>query len=57
MILKTSEEWAREDISGIVVLDPDGWDRSNYEYSYYKEKITHKEYKIRQMMSTCSIKW
>lgn len=29
--LLTSEEW--QSISGWVVMDPDGWDRSNFQYS------------------------
>ena len=50
---KTSEEWEKLDESGVVVLDPDGWDRSNYQFSYYEEKITHEEYERRKMFSTC----
>lgn len=50
--LKTSAEWSELDVSGIIVLDPDGWDRSNYQYSYYEEKITHDEYLNRRMFST-----
>ena len=51
MILKTSEEWYKEYTDG-KILDPDGWDRSNYRYSWYEEKITSKEFEQRAMMST-----
>jgi len=50
---KTSAEWEALDESGVIVLDPDGWDRKNYEYSYYEEEITHEEYERRKMFSTC----
>ena len=50
---KTSVEWEKEDESGIVVLDPDGWDRTNYQYSYYEELITLEEYNKRKTWSTC----
>lgn len=51
--VKTSEQWEKEDKSSVIVLDPDGWDRSNYQYSYYEELITLEEYNMRKMMSTC----
>lgn len=35
---KTSQEW-QELYPEIKVLDPDGWDRTNFQYSWYKEKI------------------
>ena len=50
--LKTSKEW-QEIYPEVTVLDPDGWDRQNYQYSWYEEKITHKEYMKRRMFSTC----
>lgn len=52
-VVKTSGEWEKEDDSGVIVLDPDGWDRTNYEYSYYEELVTKEEYDMRKMYSTC----
>jgi hypothetical protein len=52
---KTSEEWQKENDS-VIVLDPDGWDRTNYQYSWYEEKITHREYNNRLFQSTCLTK-
>jgi len=54
-VLKTSEEWQAKK-SDILILDPDGWDRSNFQYSWYEEKITEKEFDKRSMVSTCQIK-
>ena len=51
--VKTSDQWNKEDDSGVIIMDPDGWDRSNYEYSYYEELITEEEYYRRKMFSTC----
>ena len=50
VIKKTSAEWIKE--VGYEVLDPDGWDRSNFEYSFYKEEITFEEFQKRLFMST-----
>ena len=33
-IKKTSAEWIKE--VGYEVLDPDGWDRANFDYSWIK---------------------
>lgn len=49
-ILKTSKEWNSEDI--FIVLDPDGWDRSNFKYSWFEELITKNEYDKRFVAST-----
>lgn len=48
---KTSAEWNKED--NWIILDPDGWDRKNYDYSFYEEKITKEEYTNRLYRSTC----
>ena len=48
---KTSAEWNRED--GVMILDPDGWDRQNFHFSFYEENITKEEYDNRLMESTC----
>lgn len=50
VLRKASSEWLKE--SDFIVIDPDGWDRSNYEYSFNIEKITKKEFDKRLMMST-----
>ena len=48
--LKTSAEW--EDLCIVKILDPDGWDRKNFEQSWFKEKITRKEFERRLTIST-----
>jgi hypothetical protein len=49
--LKTSEEWQKQ-FPNTKVLDPDGWDRKNYQYSWFEEKITLAEYTTRLSRST-----
>jgi|TARA_R110000822_G_scaffold82467_3_gene195093 hypothetical protein len=52
--LKTSEQWFTEMAEeGFIIMDPDGWDRTNYQYSFYEEKISHSEYLGRVIQSTC----
>lgn len=51
---KTSAEWQKQ-CDDVVVLDPDGWDRSNFKYSWHEEKITLEEYLRRRNRST--VKW
>lgn len=51
-IKKTSEEW-QSIFPYPKVLDPDGWDRKNYDYSWKEEKITLEEYEARRSQSTC----
>lgn len=48
---RTSEEWQKL-YPGLIVKDPDGWDRLNYEYSWYDELITYEEYNRRLLMSS-----
>lgn len=52
--LKTSEEWQKL-FPDVIIYDPDGWDRSNFEYSWFEEKITLEEYHKRQFSSTCMV--
>ena len=54
MTLKTSEQWAaiHRESTGQIVMDPDGWDRKNYEYSWHKEEISHEEFMKRLESST-----
>lgn len=54
-IKKTSQEWQEENMKTIV-LDPDGWDRTNYKYSWFEEEITLEEYNSRVFQSTCMFK-
>ena len=54
-IKKTSDEWMKDE-KNLTVLDPDGWDRKNYEFSFYKELITKEEFNNRVFQSTCILK-
>jgi len=47
---KTSEEWQR--LCRIEILDPDGWDRKKYQFSWYEEKITRQDFERRLVSST-----
>ena len=54
-MMKTSQKWLaeiQEQFSKVTVLDPDGWDRKNYEYSFNQELISKEEFKKRFYMST-----
>ena len=53
--LKTSEQWQQQ-FPNVKVINPDGWDRKNFQYSWYEELITYDEYCQRVVVSTCSIK-
>lgn len=49
----TSAEWLRQSqYAGIVVMDPDGWDRKDFERSW-GEEITEEEFFARLLQSTC----
>jgi hypothetical protein len=48
--LKTSSEWIKT--VGYEVIDPDGWDRKNLQYSFYEELITYDEFQRRLVQST-----
>jgi len=56
---KTSAEWEKlVPIDwGLKILDPDGWDRNNYQYSFHEELITYNEFMNRVFGSTiqCNI--
>lgn len=54
MELKTSEQWSaiHKESTGQIVMDPDGWDRKNYDYSWHKEEITREEFMNRLSNST-----
>lgn len=53
--LKTSQEWYEQLYPDhkMIIMDPDGWDRSNYDYSFKEEKITIGEFNKRLLNSTC----
>lgn len=51
---RTPDEWLQQPpYKGIVVMDPDGWDRENYAASW-GEPITEAEFNRRLCQSTCS---
>ena len=53
---KTSKEWYEElkkEKPEFVIYDPDGWDRTNYNYSFNLEHITSLEFNNRVLFSTC----
>lgn len=49
---KTSQEWQLR-YPNPKVLDPDGWDRENFQHSWYEERISYAEYQKRLFISTC----
>jgi len=51
--LKTSQEWMIE--TEVDVIDPDGWDRQNFFWSFFKEQITREEFERRLADSTCDL--
>lgn len=56
-VRKSADEWlATPEYEGWTVLDPDGWDRRNYDESW-AEKLTKAEFTDRLMHSTVKWKW
>ena len=53
MELKTSEKWQK--LCRVEILDPDGWDRKNYQFSWHEELITRQEFKNRLIQSTVQL--
>lgn len=49
--LRTSAEWQRL-FPNVLVVDPDGWNRKNYQFSWNEELITKEEYDKRVSFST-----
>lgn len=50
---KTSQQWVEELYpAGNPVVDPDGWDRKDFEYSWHQEPISRDEFEKRLMNST-----
>lgn len=55
-MLRTSEDWQKlvqAVYPDFFVMDPDGWDRRNYQYSWHEELITQEEFEKRLGASTC----
>lgn len=53
---KTPDEWlAHPDYVGLEILDPDGWDRQNFDVSW-AEPITQNEFTLRMCQSTCDLR-
>lgn len=55
----TSSQWLYYEYPRTVIMDADGWDRSNhdaFQYSFYEEMITEQEFLKRVSMSTIRIK-
>jgi len=53
---KTSAEWMKtEKYRSLVIFDPDGWDRRNFERSW-NEEITEEEFERRVCLSTTVFK-
>lgn len=52
---QTSDYWYNKirETEDLVIYDPDGWDRKNYQFSFYEEKITKEEFEERVLGSTC----
>ena len=52
---KTSYWWGRDINPKDRIIDPDGWDRRNFKFSFHKEEITEEEYRRRFIRSTTEI--
>lgn len=52
--MRASVDWLPEVKGKIVIVDPDGWDRRNFFYSFNVEQITLDEFVRRVQRSTCS---
>lgn len=50
--LRTSKEWKAELCLKQVFLDVNGWDATNFNYSFHEEKITKEEFYKRKAKST-----
>ena len=55
---KTSKDWLSDIPLGRrpIILDPDGWDRKNYNYSFNEELISKEEFFQRLCKSTVGLK-
>ena len=48
----TSEIWNEITNKNSIILDPDGWDRSDFIWSFYRELITKETFENRKLYST-----
>lgn len=54
--LKPSTEWLKDtEFERIIVVDPDGWDRSNLDASF-AEPISRREFQMRLACSSCMLR-
>jgi hypothetical protein len=54
--LMTSDEWRDDpEFMSVVILDYDGWDRRNFQFSFYEELITRDQMRARIAASTCML--
>jgi hypothetical protein len=53
--LKSSKQWHKETCPDTIILDPDGWDRANYKYSFEQELVTFEEFQQRLSRSTIDL--
>lgn len=53
-VKKTSEDWYNEIYPNkeLIILDPDGWDRRNWDFSWGEEEVTKEEFNRRLCLST-----
>ena len=55
-VMKTSIKWYHQrDNKRVILLDPDGWDRKNFDHSWSEERVTKQEFERRLGLSTCLI--
>ena len=57
-ILRTSEEWYDEMYGDgeIEILDALGWDKRDFSYSWYHERISEQEFNMRILLSEINYK-
>jgi hypothetical protein len=51
---RSSNNWNL--LKGYIIIDPDGWDRTNFNFSWYQEEITEEEFMRRLYKSTIKLK-
>jgi hypothetical protein len=51
-VMKSSQNWMK-DYPSLVLIDADGWDRSDFTWSFHVERITLAEFNYRVGQSTC----
>ena len=55
-LTKTSKAWCKSiGINPTDILDPDGWDRANFDNSFNREVITRQEFRRRLINSTVNV--